>query len=551
MKYERIEFYFNKEKNLIAIFPFYDSNQSEEQSESEELKSINNKLENSIVYRNLTKNSNKKSKYIKKALYFNSGEYFKEIKIEFINNKSTHRIEMNEIGEKIFNEKDKPINSIRISTNLRKDILFTVNQFKTKTGYERYSYKQKGNYINDFLFTYKFKLTESDKNKNDKKLKEESDFDNDNTIIEEINLTEIKFNFIPKDPAERLFPKDERCPKKSTSMRDIKRVSIFNKSIPSIPFINERRKSKLFTKGKSCKCINCVNTFINLFLFILILLSSSLIYYYFSQNIYKGVVVLNKSHLKSPSKLHTDEFGFVHIRAANFEDAFFTLGYSHARDRLWQIDFLRRFARGKLSEILGPKALNIDKYMRNMGISFRSKNDINTFYKRKKENLFYGNYKNEDNDLKTQENLKMYEKYIDGLNFYAKNNYLPLEYYILNIRYKKFTLVDCFSIARLISFLLTFDWHVEIFNQILTLKQGPEFMQKFDLWNFRNFPYANETVVGPEEIEKMNLHIKNFDINLIKNFKNYKKDFEFEFEGNKDVFKNQELLKQKSLGSLI
>ena len=70
-------------------------------------------------------------------------------------------------------------------------------------------------------------------------------------------------------------------------------------------------------------------------------------------------------------------------------------------------------------------------------------------------------------------------------------------------------------------------------------------MEKFDLWNFRNFPFANETVVGPEEIEKMNLNIKNFDLNLIKNFKNYKVDF----ESNKDLHKIQDLLKQKSLGN--
>ena len=74
--------------------------------------------------------------------------------------------------------------------------------------------------------------------------------------------------------------------------------------------------------------------------------------------IYKGLVILNKNHLKSRSKLHTDENGFIHIRAANFEDAFFTMGYFHAHDRLWQIDFFRRFARGKLSAILGSQALN-------------------------------------------------------------------------------------------------------------------------------------------------------------------------------------------------
>ena len=102
MKYERIEFFFNENKNLIAIFPFYDINQAEKE-QSDELKSINNKLENSIIYKNLVNNyydnnSNKKlnSNYIKKALYLNSGEYFEEIKIDLEDSKFVE--ELKEIG---------------------------------------------------------------------------------------------------------------------------------------------------------------------------------------------------------------------------------------------------------------------------------------------------------------------------------------------------------------------------------------------------------------------------------------------------------------------
>ena len=43
-----------------------------------------------------------------------------------------------------------------------------------------------------------------------------------------------------------------------------------------------------------------------------------------------------------------DNLGIPHIYASSDEDAFFAIGYVHARDRLWQMDIQRRFAEGKL-----------------------------------------------------------------------------------------------------------------------------------------------------------------------------------------------------------
>src|SRR5215208_1516504 len=65
-----------------------------------------------------------------------------------------------------------------------------------------------------------------------------------------------------------------------------------------------------------------------------------------------------------------DERGIPFIEAANAEDLFFAQGYVTACDRLWQMDFLRRTARGELAEILGPAALELDKLHRIYG--FRS-----------------------------------------------------------------------------------------------------------------------------------------------------------------------------------
>ena len=48
-----------------------------------------------------------------------------------------------------------------------------------------------------------------------------------------------------------------------------------------------------------------------------------------------------------------DADAIPHILAANKRDALFGLGYVHAQDRLWQMEFQRRIGHGRLSEIFG------------------------------------------------------------------------------------------------------------------------------------------------------------------------------------------------------
>ena len=63
-----------------------------------------------------------------------------------------------------------------------------------------------------------------------------------------------------------------------------------------------------------------------------------------------------------------DGWGVPHIRAASADDAAEAQGYVMAQDRLWQLDLLRRVARGQLSEILGERTLQIDKDFRMLGL---------------------------------------------------------------------------------------------------------------------------------------------------------------------------------------
>src|SRR3546814_14947647 len=50
----------------------------------------------------------------------------------------------------------------------------------------------------------------------------------------------------------------------------------------------------------------------------------------------------------------------------------FALGFAHAQDRLFQMEFMRRLGAGRLSEVIGPATLDLDKRMRVLGLYARA-----------------------------------------------------------------------------------------------------------------------------------------------------------------------------------
>ncbi len=73
---------------------------------------------------------------------------------------------------------------------------------------------------------------------------------------------------------------------------------------------------------------------------------------------------LKLSGLQKPVRVLRDEWGIAHIYAETQDDLFFAQGFVAAQDRLWQMDLWRRQGEGKLAEILGPSAVERDKFAR-------------------------------------------------------------------------------------------------------------------------------------------------------------------------------------------
>jgi penicillin amidase len=84
----------------------------------------------------------------------------------------------------------------------------------------------------------------------------------------------------------------------------------------------------------------------------------------------QGRVVLDG--IQGSIEIIRDPLGVPHIFAAHEADGFFALGYVHAQDRLAQMDLARLLARGRLAEIVGPLALDSDRFMRALGLVARA-----------------------------------------------------------------------------------------------------------------------------------------------------------------------------------
>ncbi len=130
-------------------------------------------------------------------------------------------------------------------------------------------------------------------------------------------------------------------------------------------------------------------------------------------------------------RIETDSLGIVTVRAQHLLDAMFGIGYAHARDRLWQMEFQRRVGSGRLSEILGKRLVLTDRFLRTVG------------FRRAAEQAF----RNLSPAVRTQ-----LEAYTAGINQYLEESpALPLEFRLLRVAPEPFSPVDCLVWAKMMA----------------------------------------------------------------------------------------------------
>ncbi len=124
-----------------------------------------------------------------------------------------------------------------------------------------------------------------------------------------------------------------------------------------------------------------------------------------------------------------DANGVAHIFGDNDAAVFHALGYTHASERFFQMDLVRRYVRGRLSELFGADYLRIDAQTRTLG---------------------YGQLSISLQDTMSAETRAAVEAYVAGVNARLAEGSVAPEYAILRKAPAEWTITD--SAAVMISF---------------------------------------------------------------------------------------------------
>lgn len=164
-----------------------------------------------------------------------------------------------------------------------------------------------------------------------------------------------------------------------------------------------------------------------------------------------GSKTLTLAGLLAPVTIRRDERYIPHIEASNEADLYFAQGYATASDRLWQMDLLRRTARGELAEIFGRPVLEEDKRHRIYGFAALSEVLVSR------------------TSAATRTAL---ENYARGVNAYiesrgGRETPLPVEFQIIGYKPRPWRAADSIVIGKIFAETLSTTWPTDISRAML------------------------------------------------------------------------------------
>ena len=164
--------------------------------------------------------------------------------------------------------------------------------------------------------------------------------------------------------------------------------------------------------------------------------------------------------LDGPVTVRRDRWGVPHIEAGP-QDIWFAEGFCHAQDRLFQMDFYRRVAGGRLSEVAGPQTLPVDRLMLTLGIRRAALAEESAL------------------DPRAQAPL---ERFCAGVNAAAASaRALPFEMRLLRQReFEPWRPADVLALGKLLSFGLATNWERELLRSDMVRALGPELAARLD-----------------------------------------------------------------------
>src|SRR4051812_4087555 len=189
--------------------------------------------------------------------------------------------------------------------------------------------------------------------------------------------------------------------------------------------------------------------------------------------------------LSATVEVARDRNAVPHIFARSQDDAYFALGWLHAQDRMWQMDFQRRIGAGRLSELIGTGSLRFDRMMRVLG-----------FYRQAEASYA----------VLAPEVRAALDAYADGVNAWldTRSGALPLEFQVLRHEPERWRPADSLVWGKLMALQLSGNYRDELLRARLMQKLTPQ--QVRDL--FPDYPRSAPVslMAGLETIDFDRLH---------------------------------------------
>jgi penicillin amidase len=167
-----------------------------------------------------------------------------------------------------------------------------------------------------------------------------------------------------------------------------------------------------------------------------------------------------------------DRWGVPHIYAADPHDLFFAQGFVHAQDRFFQMEFSRRLGAGRLAEVLGPPALESDRWLRILGLRRVAEKEL---------------------PLLPDETRELMLAYAGGVNAYIDRGRLPVEFSLLRYRPERWQVADSLTWIKVMDWSLSVNWEAELLRAQLIDQLGPELTASLD----GPYPAGSPTTLSP------------------------------------------------------
>ncbi|ADV50899.1 Acyl-homoserine-lactone acylase [Cellulophaga algicola DSM 14237] len=167
-------------------------------------------------------------------------------------------------------------------------------------------------------------------------------------------------------------------------------------------------------------------------------------------------------NLKSAVSVYYDTYGIPHIYGESETDAFRTLGYVHAQDRLWQMELLRRIGPGRLSEVFGKDMIPTDKFLISLGIDEASEKTAASL---------------DENS----ETIRLTRAYLEGVNSFIENGPTPVEFYLTGIEKTPFVVKDVYNTIGYMAFSFAMAHKTDPLLTNIKEKLGSEYLKDLEV----------------------------------------------------------------------